>query len=48
MPCYEPPPPAPRILYHAAHAVLGAALLGGLIAALWIAVHIIAAIVGAL
>ena len=45
---YEPPPPVPRILYHAAHAVLGAALFCGLIAAIWVNVHIIAAIVGAL
>ena len=46
MPCYIPPPPVPRFLYHAAHAVLGVAMLAGLIAALWLAVHLIAAMLG--
>lgn len=44
MPCYIPPPPVPRILVHLAHAVLGTALLAGLIAALWLAVHLVVAI----
>ena len=48
MPCYEPPPRTPNWLFRLAHAVLGAALFCGLIAALWVNVHIIAAIVGAL
>jgi len=45
MPLYEPPPP-PRILYHLAHAVLGVAMLAGILAALWIGVHVIAAVFG--
>jgi hypothetical protein len=48
MPLYEPPPVAPRILYHFAHAVLGCAMLAGLLTAIWLAVYSIAAIVGAL
>ena len=46
MNCYIPPPPVPRVLVHLAHAVLGTALLAGLIAALWLAVHLVAAILG--
>lgn len=46
MNCYIPPPPVPRVLVHLAHAVLGTALLAGLIAALWLAVHLVAAIMG--
>lgn len=44
MPCYIPPPAPPRVLVNLAHAVLGAAMLDGLIAALWLAVHLVAAI----
>jgi hypothetical protein len=43
---YIPPPPVPRVLVHLAYAVLGTALLAGLIAALWLAVHLVAAILG--
>lgn len=46
MPCYIPPPPVPRALMHIAHTVLGTAMLAGLLAALWLAVHLIAAILG--
>ena len=46
MPCYIPPPPVPHWLVRLAHAVLGTALLAGLIAALWLAVHLVAAILG--
>lgn len=41
---YIPPPAPVRVLHRAAHAVLGAVMLGGLIAAIWLAVHLIAAI----
>jgi hypothetical protein len=43
---YIPPPPVPRVLVHLAYAVLGAAMLAGLLAALWLAVHLVAAIMG--
>lgn len=46
MPCYIPPPRPPRVLHRAAHALLGTVVLGGLIAALWLAVHLVAAILG--
>ena len=47
MQCYIPPPPVPRTLVHIAYAVLGTAMLAGLIAAIWLAVHLIATIIGA-
>ena len=48
MTLYVPPPAPPRILYHLAHVVLGAAMLGGLLTGLYMAVYAIAAAVGAL
>ena len=44
---YIPPPAPPRILYHLAHAVLGAAMLGGLLVSLWFAAYAIASALGA-
>lgn len=45
---YIPPPAPPRFLYHAAHAVLGVALLAGLLAGLYVAGAVLAAILGGL
>ncbi len=45
---YIPPPAPPRVLYHAAHAVLGVALLVGLLAGLYLAGAVLAAIMGGL
>ena len=41
---YIPPPPVPHWLVRLAYATLGTAMLAGLIAALWLAVHLVAAI----
>ena len=43
---YIPPPAPPRVLYHAAYAVLGMALLTGLLAGLYVAGAVLAAILG--
>ena len=43
---YIPPPPVPRVLVNLAYSVMAAAMLAGLIAALWLAVHLVAAILG--
>ena len=48
MTLYIPPPAPPRILFHLAHAVLGCAMLGGLLTGLYMAVYAIAAAMGAL
>ena len=48
MTLYIPPPAPPRILFHLAHAVLGAAMLGGLLVSLFFAAYAIAAAAGAL
>ena len=43
MTLYTPPPAPPRILFHLAHTVRGAAMLGGLLTGLYMAVYAIAA-----
>ena len=43
---YIPPPPVPPLLVRLAYVTLGTAMLAGLIAALWLAVHLVAAILG--
>ena len=47
MPCYEPPPRAPNWLFNLAHMTLAAAMLAGLMAALYAFAFILHAIVGA-
>jgi hypothetical protein len=46
MTCYEPPPPVPHWLCRLAYITLGTALFAGMLAAFWLAVHLIAAILG--
>ena len=48
MTCYEPPPPAPNWLFNLAHMTLAAAMLGGLMAALYSLAFVLHAIAGAL
>ena len=48
MTCYIPPPAPPRILFHLAYAVLGCAMLAGIIAAMFCAAFLLHAIVVAL
>jgi len=46
MPCYQPPPPAqPAMLYRLAYAVLGVAMLAGLLAAMFAAAPVLAALI---
>jgi len=46
MPCYEPPPPTPNWLFRLAHMTLAAAMLAGLMAALYAFAFILHAIAG--
>lgn len=48
MPLYEPPPVAPNWLFRLAHMTLAAAMLAGLMAALYAFAFIIHAMAGAL
>ena len=48
MPLYEPPPVAPNWLFRLAHMTLAAAMLAGLIAALYSLAFVLHAIAGAL
>jgi hypothetical protein len=47
MTCYQPKPLVPHWLIRLAQGVLGAACLLGLLASIWIALYLCAAIVGA-
>ena len=46
MPCYIPPPPVPPLLVRLAYCTLGTALFAGMLAAFWVMVHLVAAILG--
>jgi hypothetical protein len=47
MPCYiPPPPPVPHWLVRLAYVTLGTALFAGMLAAFWVMVHLVAAILG--
>ena len=46
MNCYTPPPPVPPLLVRLAYITLGTALFAGMLAAFWLSVHLVAAILG--
>ena len=48
MTLYEPPPVAPNWLFRLAHMTLAAAMLGGLLAALYALAFVLHAVAGAL